>query len=152
MALGNLPPTQKNWGRWSHLHPQAAHVDFHMMEIGMVTARCRPGPPASIPRPELAQHVPFSLVPMPSLESPQYQASSPVSPYSGYNTYSTPPMLDAPFKSQECIELVDEFVKRNSSPFIKSEARSPSSDCVSPPKAIDPDTPAQGAPVHQFSS
>jgi hypothetical protein len=77
-------------------------------------------------------------------------------------------MLNAPFRSQECLERVqprvlpaepgaDEvqesvdasgFVKRSRSPSIKSEAKSPASDSPSP----SPSERAQGAPVHQFAT
>lgn len=100
--------------------------------------------------------------------SPQYQAPSPVSshyetpspvtphyqapmPYGGYNPYGTPPLLDAPFKPQEC---VDAFVKRSSSPSIKCEARSPGSDSSLTPETLQQGTPEQEAeaPVHQFNT
>ena len=72
-------------------------------------------------------------------------------PYGGYNPYGTPPLLDAPFKPQEC---VDAFVKRSSSPSIKCEARSPGSDSSFTPETVQHGTPEQEqeAPVHQFNT
>ena len=137
-----------------------------MMEPGMVPYDCRTGAPASVPRPEMAQHFlpgPFSQAPMPSPVSPEYHA--PVS-YAGYNPYCPPPMLETPFKPQDCQPrvmpiqaIVDResqephgmpFVKRSRSPSIKSEANS---NGASPsPKAGSPDSRTPAGPLHQFNT
>lgn len=153
MALGALAPTQDNWGRWPHSQPPAA--EFNMMGSSMGPYDwCRTESAAPIPRPEMAQQFlsgPFNSAPMPSPTSPQYLP--PIS-YGGYQPYSTPPMLGAPLKIQECSDSVDgsPSLRRSQSPAIKREARSPISPSSPPPETITHETPASGAPVHQFNT
>ncbi|KAK4152623.1 hypothetical protein C8A00DRAFT_16079 [Chaetomidium leptoderma] len=154
MALGSLPSTTEAWGRWPQ--PQHGGPDFNMMDAAsMVPYDCRtPATAAPMPRPELAQHFlpgPFNPAPMPSPASPQYQA--PIS-YGGYNLYSQPQMLDAPFRHNESIhERMDgmPFLKRSRSPSIKSEARSTTWDSP-PPKADITNVRVPGPPFHQFNT
>lgn len=88
---------------------------------------------------------------MPSPTAPQYLP--PIS-YGAYQPYSTPPMLDAPLKVQEGSDSVDgsPSLRRSQSPAIKSEARSPLSPSSPPPETIMHETPAPGAPAHQFNT
>lgn len=106
---------------------------------------------------------------MPSPPSPHYHA--PIS-YDGYNPYSAPPMLDAPFKPQESMERLQPrcmvqqpvanggvqgrldgmpFIKRSCSPSVKSEANSSLSSSPSP-KAVASNERTQATPVHQFNT
>jgi hypothetical protein len=170
MAIGSLPANPESWARWPY--PQHDGADFSMTPTTMISYDCRTATTAHIPRPELSQHfVPgtFSSAPMPSPPSPHYQA--PIS-YDGYNPYSAPPMLDAPFKPQESMERMQPrcmvpdpvtnggalgqvdgmpFIKRSCSPSVKSEANSTLSSSPSP-KAVACNAPAQATPLHQFNT
>ncbi|KAK4097765.1 hypothetical protein N658DRAFT_500078 [Parathielavia hyrcaniae] len=134
MALGSLPSTLETWGHWPH--PQRIGTEFDITDAGMVHYDCRTAATVPISRPELAQHYlpgPFSPGSMPALLSPQGYASVSCS---GSKTYSSQPMLDAPFKSHECLEYQPRVlpvvevqqrmdglssVKRSCSPSLQSE-------------------------------
>lgn len=170
MAIASLPTNPESWARWPY--PQHDGTDSSMTPTSMISYDCRTTTAAHIPRPELSQHfVPttFSSAPMPPPPSPHYHA---LISYDGYNPYSAPPMLDAPFKPQESMERLQPrcmvqqpvtnggvqgrldgmpFIGRSCSPSVKSEADSTLSS--SPfPKAVASNGRTQATPVHQFDT
>lgn len=92
-----------------------------------LTQHFLPAPKYQAPSPVSSQYQAASLVSSHSLVTPQYQMS--------------PAMLEALFKPQKWPAV--------SSPSIKYEA---GADCSSPPKAMDSNTPAHGAPVYLFNT
>lgn len=176
MALGLQPPPPENWERWSQHHP--TNADYSMMGPSMVPYEARPGTTVPLQRSALPPHFvaspAFNLGPMTPVTSPGTY-HGPVS-YGGYVSYSPSPTLDAPFKSQHCLERPQptlmhaepgfpkhkdgwRSVERSPSPSIKSEAQmstsatstaSDSSATSTASKNIVPNVRVNGAPVHEF--
>ncbi|GAB1315014.1 DNA-binding transcription factor [Madurella fahalii] len=176
MALGLQPPPPENWERWPQHHPTSA--DYSMMGPGMVPYEPRPGTTAPLQRSTLAPHFvagpAFNLNPMTPATSPGTY-HGPVS-YGGYVPYGPSPTLDAPFKSQHCLERAQptfmhtepgfqrhkdgwRSAERSPSPSIKSETQmstsansttSDSSATSTASKNIIPNVRVNGAPVHEF--
>lgn len=168
MALSSVHPSPDSWARW----PQAQHSGPEFVFPGtMVPYECRTTAPPPL-RTELAHSMipvtTYAQTPISTPASPQF----PTAPYHSYSTYSPPPMMNPPFKTDECVDSVqsrlpspphhaDEPTQDRTSgsltpmgarsPSIKSEARSAGPSSPSP-KVEAEELPPQGVPPVQFNT